>query len=225
MNTRATELNASLMRADCHRCVVVESRDGGNRIRLRVSRNADRGAASARLDGDLRSLVHGGGEGPGGPRHLPTRVTECRLRFRRALSGALYLGQSNREAPSHQRDGTHVSRRATRAVDFGVTRHRATASAIRLAAVSGSSCSQTRTTVQPASTSRRLVSASRALVFPSLTRHHSAFARGWPPCSGQSCQKHPSTNMATRAAEKTTSALRRRSGIGLVSTRYRSPRR
>ena len=44
-------------------------------------------------------------------------------------------------------------------------------------------------------------------------------------CSGQRCQKHPSTYTATFARVNTRSARRRSPRIGATSTRYRKPRR
>lgn len=87
------------------------------------------------------------------------------------------------------------------------------------------SCSQTRTTVQPCAVSLELVSRSRAAVVASFCRHQSALARGFDPCSRQSCQKQPSTNTATRQRVNTMSAFRRKVGSGRASTRNLRPRR
>lgn len=94
---------------------------------------------------------------------------------------------------------------------------------MRRAADSGSSCSQTRMTLHPALPRRASVSRSRLTFAASLSLHHAAFDLGAEPCSGQPCQKHPSTKTATRARVKTRSARRRSPGIGWQSTRYRSP--
>lgn len=102
--------------------------------------------------------------------------------------------------------------------------HPATISAMAGAATAGSSCSQTRITCQPADLRRSSVSRSRTTLVDSFFFHHSAFALGELPCSGQPCQKQPSTNTATLARENTMSALRRKDGSGRTSTLYRSPR-
>ena len=95
--------------------------------------------------------------------------------------------------------------------------------AMRVAAVDGSSCSQTRITSQPRSLSRLLVSASRSLLARIFARQNCSLALGHVPCSGQPCQKQPSTKTATLARRKTTSARRGESSSGLASIEYRSP--
>ena len=90
------------------------------------------------------------------------------------------------------------------------------------AATVGSSCSQKRKTVQPSSRRRRSVSRSRATFSASLTRHHDRFRTGVVPCSGQECQKQPSTKMTTRCRVNTISP-RRRVPSKRRSTRYRRP--
>lgn len=92
------------------------------------------------------------------------------------------------------------------------------------AATSGGSCSHTRRTCQPALSSIWSVSRSRCTLRSSFSCHQSALFLGDVPCSGQRCQKHPSTNTARRALVNTTSARRRTPGNGARSTRYRSPR-
>lgn len=57
------------------------------------------------------------------------------------------------------------------------------------AAGRGSSCSQTRITLQPASSRRRSVSLSLRWVVSILTCHHALLAVGDEPCRGQPCQK------------------------------------
>lgn len=91
------------------------------------------------------------------------------------------------------------------------------------AALSGSSCSQIRTTVHPACDNRKLIFSSRSLFASILARHHSAFFFGHVPWIGQPCQKQPSTNTTTRALGKTMSARLRMSGSGATCTRYRRP--
>lgn len=106
---------------------------------------------------------------------------------------------------------------------FHADRRSVTSSAILVAAVSASSCSQTRTDSQPASVNRRSVSASRRWFVSILARQNAALFFGQVACSEQPCQKHPSTNTATRAGPKTMSASRRTPFTGRRCTRNRSP--
>ncbi len=62
------------------------------------------------------------------------------------------------------------------------------------------------------------VSRSRAVMLLSFTRHQAAFALGGWTCTGQECQKQPSTNTATRAPRNTRSARRRRFVPGGVAS-------
>ena len=80
-----------------------------------------------------------------------------------------------------------------------------TAAMMRAAASSRGSCSHTRTTVQPAA--RRASSAARSLATlrSSFGPQYPPFTPGFRPCSGQQCQKQPSTNTATLARVKTMS--------------------
>lgn len=100
-----------------------------------------------------------------------------------------------------------------------------TAASTRPAPSSTSSCSQRRSTVHPAASSRRVVSASRARLARTFSAQKLAFVLATVWCSGQPCQKQPSTNTATRARGNTRSAVRRSSGIGRRETKYRRPRR
>lgn len=95
--------------------------------------------------------------------------------------------------------------------------------AMRLAAGAVSSCSQTRITNQPRSRSLVFVSASRALLARIFARQKFSLAFGQVPCSGQPCQKQPSTKTAILARLKTTSARLGESSSGLASREYRSP--
>ena len=95
--------------------------------------------------------------------------------------------------------------------------------AIRSAASSGSSCSQIRITLQPASERTRSVLRSRSTFDLSFSTHQSRFAFGVVPCSGQQCQKKPSTKTATLTGPKMMSTLLRKLEIGRACTRYRSP--
>jgi hypothetical protein len=106
-----------------------------------------------------------------------------------------------------------------------MTRRFRTRTSTRSATSSGSSCSHARTTAQPAASSASLFLRSRAAVRASFSRHHHLFALGVVPCSGQECQKHPSTKTATRAAGKTASAWQRSPGTSAACFRNRRPRR
>lgn len=88
--------------------------------------------------------------------------------------------------------------------------------------MTGSSCSQTWTGIQPDSCSWRSLRLSRATLPLSFNSHHSALFFGAEPCTGQRCQKHPSTNIATRARVRTMSGV---PGSCRRCTRNRSPRR
>ena len=68
-----------------------------------------------------------------------------------------------------------------------------TAASTRSAAGSISSCSQMRTTVQPAAARRAFTFASRSWLRASLSCQKASLERGIVPCSGQECQKQPST--------------------------------
>jgi hypothetical protein len=81
--------------------------------------------------------------------------------------------------------------------------------ATRIAARVASACSQNLSTVHPAARSWKSVSLSRSRFASIFARHQLALAFGHVPCSGQPCQKHPSTNTATLARTNATSARRR----------------
>ena len=80
-----------------------------------------------------------------------------------------------------------------------------------LIASQGDSCSQTRTTVQPARSSDPVSARSRSTFLWNFASQKDAFARGRWPCAGQACQKQPSTKIATRRLVKTISGRTRRS--------------
>ncbi len=63
----------------------------------------------------------------------------------------------------------------------------------RSAASRGSSCSQTRTTTQPAASSSSSVARSLATLASSFAAHQARLLVGAVECSGQRCQKQPST--------------------------------
>lgn len=100
-----------------------------------------------------------------------------------------------------------------------------TVASTRSAAVPGSSCSQIRITVQPASASAVSVVRSRSTLVSSFRRHQPALVFGEVPCSGHRCQKQPSTNTATRARVNTMSGRVRPICGRAMFTRYRSPLR
>lgn len=115
---------------------------------------------------------------------------------------------------------------------FRLTRHRPfsysadrieTRCRTRSAASPGFSCSQIRTTSHPAANNRSSVSLSRRRLVSILLRQNSALCFGQVPCSGQPCQKHPSTKTATFARVKTMSTRRRGRCDTTWSTRYRKP--
>lgn len=99
-------------------------------------------------------------------------------------------------------------------------RHRATT---RSTVTATGSCSHTRTTAQPASRNNRSVSTSLALFISTFHLHHSGFVRGGGKCSGQPCQKQPSTKMATLALVKAMSTVRRLFPGTFICTRNLRP--
>ena len=60
-----------------------------------------------------------------------------------------------------------------------------------------SSCSQTRSTLQPILRSIRLTIRSRVRLPAIFFCQNAAFPLGWMKCLGHPCQKHPSTNTAS----------------------------
>src|SRR5690606_40133745 len=68
------------------------------------------------------------------------------------------------------------------------------------------------------------VSSSRARFRANLAAQYLALVFGSVWCSGQPCQKHPSTNTATFARGNTRSAVRRIPGRGRRFTKYLRPR-
>ena len=87
----------------------------------------------------------------------------------------------------------------------GSARRSHTTLAMRRAARSMSSCSHSRTTSQPSDSSAPVVLRSRARLSATFVSQYRAFVRDRVQWSGQPCQKHPSTNTATRRAGNTTS--------------------
>ena len=87
------------------------------------------------------------------------------------------------------------------------------------------SCSQNRSTLHPCSSSARVFSLSRDILSSIFSSHHSRLVLGGRKCSGQPCQKHPSTKTQTLAALKTISALQRNFATGRVSFLNLSPAR
>ena len=82
------------------------------------------------------------------------------------------------------------------------------------------SCSHKRITRHPDVESCQSTSASRCLVRLSFLAQKSALLSGTTPCSGQPCQKHPSTKTVSLARRKVRSG---RPGSAVLS-RYRNPR-
>lgn len=108
--------------------------------------------------------------------------------------------------------------------DLGAAaKRRRTALATTAATSLGSRCSHARNTNHPACLSVRFVSKSRRRLASIFSRQNWAFAFGQVACRGQPCQKHPSTNTATRARRNTMSARRGQLGNGFASTEYRRP--
>lgn len=70
-----------------------------------------------------------------------------------------------------------------------------------------SSCSQTRSTLQPIVFSVRFTSQSRLRFRAIFLRQYVRFEFGEVPCSGHPCQKQPSTKTASRCFRKTKSGL------------------
>src|SRR3984885_3518330 len=104
--------------------------------------------------------------------------------------------------------------------DFGSP----TASTTRATASASGTCSHSRTTVQPAWTRASSAARSRSTFLASLGDQYHSLLLGLEPCSGQACQKHPSTNTATLRRVNATSGRTRRSGRSRrKSLRYRYP--
>lgn len=82
-----------------------------------------------------------------------------------------------------------------------------------------------RNTCQPASRSSQSVSRSRSRLRSTFQRHHSALLFGAWWCSGQPCQKHPSTYTARRALVNAMSIVRRLFPGTFICTRKRMPLR
>lgn len=93
------------------------------------------------------------------------------------------------------------------------------------AASTGSSCSHTRSTAQPASSKVASVARSRSRLRASFSAHHRRLLVGWVACNGQECQKQPSTYTATREGPNTMSGLDLSCTSGLTPSRNRRPRR
>jgi hypothetical protein len=96
--------------------------------------------------------------------------------------------------------------------------------AISSAARVGSSCSQTRITVQPAACSAASLRRSLSTFRSSFACQYTEFMLGLTPWTGQRCQKHPSTKTANRADGKTMSALHLTLGSGRRFLKKRSLR-
>jgi len=97
--------------------------------------------------------------------------------------------------------------------------------AITVATASASGrCSHSRTTVQPAWVRASSAARSRSTFPASFGDQYQSLFLGCEPCSGQACQKQPSTNTATLRLVKAMSGRTRRSGrSSRKSLRYRYP--
>jgi hypothetical protein len=96
---------------------------------------------------------------------------------------------------------------------------------IAMATAVGSSCSQTRRTRQPWSTSSVVVCSSRSTFAASFAAHHVELFFAGTACSGQRCQKQPSTKTATCRFGKAMSIVRRGLPGTLTPTRNLRPLR
>jgi hypothetical protein len=76
-------------------------------------------------------------------------------------------------------------------------------------ASSAGTCSQSRSTAHPESRSNCVSLASRSALRASLGRQYETLLRGATPCSGQLCQKHPSTKIASCQRVKAISGRQR----------------
>jgi len=85
--------------------------------------------------------------------------------------------------------------------DFAGDNFPAASAAVTAAIASASgTCSQIRTTRHPAAVSAASAARSRSTVRRSFGAQYHSLTAGLRPCSGQACQKHPSTKTATRRA-------------------------
>jgi hypothetical protein len=87
-----------------------------------------------------------------------------------------------------------------------------------------SSCSQMRTTRQPARRNARLTRRSRARFAANFFRQNAALPFGFVPCFGQPCQKQPSTKSASRTCRKTKSGRTRKVGRRCCAAATLGPR-
>ena len=130
-------------------------------------------------------------------------------------------------APGPLREGTSASVAATGPI--AADRARTTCARTRLDVVSGiAGAARAPTPAGPASPHRassRSVSASRAWFRSIFHRHQSLFAFGRTWCTGQPCQKQPSTYTARRTRVKAISMVRRLLPGTLNWTLKRRPRR
>ncbi len=95
-----------------------------------------------------------------------------------------------------------------------------------LAESSADSCSHIRMIVQPALVSFLLSIRSRLRFASSFALQYDELILGCCPCTGQECQKHPSTNTANRLLTNTMSGLTRLFPVWIArSTRNLRPRR
>lgn len=112
------------------------------------------------------------------------------------------LGESD---DSWQQGGYQVPNRS--AAVHGALSPVSTATATRSAASATGTCSQRRTTFHPSAFKEPVTRSSRARLRANFAGQYCGLVDGMRPCSGHPCQKHPSTNTATRARVKTTSTF------------------
>ncbi len=90
----------------------------------------------------------------------------------------------------------------------------------------GNTCSHTRTTCQPALRNLRDTSRSRSRFRASFSCQNDLLDDGFVPCHGHPCQKHPSTNNATRSFRQTKSGRTRKGFVKRLNRRaVKSPDR
>ena len=96
-----------------------------------------------------------------------------------------------------------------RRLEFGAVLAARAATTVLIAS-SSRTCSHSLTTVQPARISAASLIRSRSTFLTSFGPQYHSFARGLDPCSGQACQKQPSTKTATFRAVNAMSGRTRR---------------
>lgn len=125
---------------------------------------------------------------------------------------------SSRQRPAVQpRGGRYPSKSCSTGHSFR------TNVSIAVATVAGSSCSHTRRTRHPWATSSVVVCSSRSTFAASFAAHQAELFLAGMACSGQRCQKQPSTKTATRRFGNAMSMVRRGLPGTLIPTRNLRP--